>query len=301
MSISCPFASHWHKNKVDSNPSMVIDLSKTPVTFKCYACKEYGHLWQLVQSYSALEDRLDLIPLYTSLIESDKPTLSSMLASATSGIDEWVYTNSSEKLITFSDRVLDRFAPVVHSLRARSYLDYRKVPGYLWDRFNLRYDEKNDRVVFPVYTQERKLCGMVGRCLNPHEPRRYYNYLDFFSGMTLGGIDHVNSASTIVVVEGFFCLLRCAAWGEELDFAPVCTWRAEMSERQAQMITSLDRNVLICYDADRPGMDGGRNAKKLLRGNAYTVKRLIPPENMDVGCMNKEKFTEFFRSGNGRI
>ena len=161
--------------------------------------------------------------------------------------------------------------------------------------FDIRHDPRQNRVVFPVRDKDEKLVGAVGRT-TINDSKRYYNYFNMQAGKTLGGIHLMRGYPRLLLVEGFFDLLNCYNWCDKIQCDVVCTWRAEASLEQINLILSLDKTVFVAYDLDRAGQAGWYKVKRLLERRTYGLSRLKVPEGVDVGAMTKSQFETMWRT-----
>ena len=298
--IPCVLAKWMHKSGSDSHPSLSIrygDPGKWTV-FKCFACKEQGRLWELVDTYGHLAEDDSIKTLATQLADTDEPSITSLYKSLTSGMRDWFQPKDSQKqLKVLNDTALARYNLAGENPKAKQYLLDRGVSPGDSSIFDIRYDAHQDRVVFPVRQQSGELVGAVGRFLKEGEPR-YWNYLGFSAGNTLGGIHMVRPESSVVmVVEGFFDLLRAYGPAQSLNADVVCTWRAEMTTTQAGLLAGLDKNIQIWYDQDSAGKAGWETAKKQLAGTTYGLQRATWDNmNLDVGEMPPSQIMSIFKT-----
>ncbi len=293
IQIPCVLAKWFHKSGSDAHPSLSIrynDPSK-PTLFKCFACKEQGKLWQLVDSYGNLAKKESAKKLALSLVQADKPSLSSRFQNLSRDFDEWVQPPSDPIMRAVNEQLLDRFSPAWLNEKSRNYLIAREVSKEMTDWFNLRYDPRQNRILFPVRNTNKELVGFVGRAIGKEQPR-YYNYLNFMAGNTLGGIDKYEQgySTKVILVEGFFDLLRCYKyWSPSCDWIALCSWRAETTEFQANLLAGLDSAIQVWYDQDTAGDTGYKTVKKHFIGH-YGVSRKTWKEDLDVGEMPKDLF-----------
>jgi len=285
LQISCPLAKILHETKVDTHPSMGIkygsDVAWT--TYNCFTCKSSGKLWDLVETVGKFENREDLIQLAGHILEYDKPSISARFRSIS-------YEKVEEKEVILNSNVLDRFENILES-SGKDYVLGRGITEEACVQWNIKFDSRQDRVVFPVYNFRNDLQGAVGRSVNGRLPK-YYNYFGFNSGNTLGGINVFRKDRfRLVLVEGFFDLLRCYAWAYEVNADVACVWSANLTKKQATLILGLDKSVIICYDMDSAGLNGGKKAQEFLRKGAFCVRRSEWLEkDLDVGAMQKDQF-----------
>lgn len=249
LQIPCPLAQWLHSSRKDSHPSLSIKFGvpHEHTKFKCWTCKEQGKLSDLVDTYGHLSKNQAVIDLAIQLLDKDKPSLSARFDAI--DIDGWVRDPEDMKVPVLAEEVLSRFHPAYEDRRAASYLTRRKVDEKDSTLWGLLYDSRNDRIVFPVRDFNNDLLGAVGRCIDDDVHPKYYNYLTFPAGKTLGGFHEVDPFTPkLIVVEGFFDVIRCFRWAIGFDASVVCTWRAEMSETQSELILGMDKTVSIWYD-----------------------------------------------------
>lgn len=299
--IPCPLAKWFHAKGTDSNPSLSIKYGDTTswTVFKCFACKEGGKLWQLVDSYGHLSKNEEIQKLALTLINSDKPTLSAKLKSMSHEIDDW-YSPETKRKVSLNPDCLDSFDHFRDSKRCCLYLNRRNVPLHIADKFNLLYDPRQERIVFPVKDRKRNLVGAVGRAVGDKQPR-YFNYFGFSAGESLGGVCRLSSSNTVLLVEGFFDLLHCYEWCKELDVDVVCSWRSEITSMQASLLGDMDKTIQVWYDQDMAGTKGFTIVKKLLGGSVYGLKKAAWDSTEDVGEMSKRQFFSIFNSLKGEV
>lgn len=301
ISIPCVLAEWTHAGGSDSHPSLSIRYSdpEQPTLYNCFACHESGTIWQLVDAVADNRDDSELKLLSAQLCESDKPTLVSRFSQLRSQVTEWYSGTSNQETLVVSESVLDKFVPALSHEACKNYLRKRQVPRKSIEDFDIRFDERASRVVFPVRDKQSNLVGAVGRTIRDAHPR-YWNYFGFAAGQTLGGVQQATGGTTLIIVEGFFDLLNCYPWLSDINASVVCTWRADVSEDQATMISGLDKSIQFWYDQDTAGHRGYASAMTLL-GDDYSIKRARWAETMDVGEMPKQKFVSIFKSLKGEL
>jgi len=272
-------------------------VDKTPSLFKCFACGEQGKLADLVDSYAELTDNDELRKLSMDLLIDDKPSLLSTLAGVRESLDDWVYDVAVDKPIVLNPDMMsyERFPLATGHLASSTYLfDERNMEPENVLRFDLRYDPRQNRVVFPVFDGGGNLYGAVGRGLTRDVTPKYYNYFGFAAGKSLGGLNHCQGHPKVLVSEGYFDISKTVSWGWDLGFDSVCTWHADLSEYQADQLASLDATIVFCYDNDSAGNTGWERAKTRL-GGVCTLRRLTPPISVDLGDMNRPQFESFVK------
>jgi hypothetical protein len=289
--IPCPLAPWLHSSGTDRNPSLSIKVGVVPSVFKCFSCGESGKLWSLVDSFASFIDNDDLKRLALAILNDDKPDMLSELSRATKGMTEWIIPYD-DPVLTLTEEIMDyeRFPFLASSSIAYDYVSkFREVASGTIDEYDIRYDPRSQRIVFPVRDRHGKLQGAVGR--NIEGSVRYHNYFGIETSKCLGGLHCLHDFPGLIIAEGFFDILHPWKWAVEKEYDIICMFHADMSPTQAEVISGLDRKVVIIYDNDEAGDAGWTKAKRLL-GGTYGVNRVIPPKGVDLGSMTYDQFQE---------
>ena len=292
VKIPCPLAKWLHASGTDNNPSMSLKIGVSESTvFKCFACKEKGKLWSLVDSYAHFSNDPEMKKYALHILEHDQPRLSEKFSDLETEFQGWIKQLEPEHLAVIPDHILRKFIPAKFAPELQDYLTTRGVTPALADEFDIRYHEEWRRAVFPVRRPNGDLVGAVGRTMVNHE-KKYFNYFEFRTGMTLGGLYHcANDCTKILVVEGYFDLLRLWPWAKARKIGVVCTWTAEVSEEQARLLLARDVPIQIWYDGDLAGAKGWSVAQKRLAGKTL-LKRVMLPLGKDPGELTEKEFEE---------
>jgi DNA primase len=291
VQICCPLAPWLHKSKTDKHPSLSIKFGEPPTLYKCFACHEGGKLWQLVDSYGYLAKKPALRQLAGTLAATDEPSITSRLETIAESFDEWVFEKGRTIPSRLHDSILNNFPPAWGFPRARTYLQRRRVTLEMSEYWDLRYDPKNARIMFPVRNREGDLIGGVGRTTLPGFEPRYFNYFGFSAASTLGGVSHFAPSLRIGVAEGFFDLINCHAWARSHGIDLSCTWKAETSPEQCELLLSYDRPLIYFYDFDEAGNKGWAKAKQAMSKVAFGMRRAKwQNDSLDLGGMDQLEF-----------
>ncbi|MEO8561275.1 MAG: DNA primase [bacterium] len=140
------------------------------------------------------------------------------------------------------------------------------------------------RLIFPIYDVSSRVVGFGGRLLGPGEPK-YLNSSDsplFSKGKLLYGLNWAKQAARrderMLVVEGFFDVVRLIAAGIEAVVAPMGT---ALTEDQAKLVRRYTDRVYLLYDSDKAGLKATfRSGDELLRQGA-SVQVVTLPDGED--------------------
>ena len=141
-----------------------------------------------------------------------------------------------------------------------------------------------NRLIFPIADATGHTVGFGGRLIGPGEPK-YLNSSEsetFSKGKLLYNMHQARSAirreERVVVVEGYFDVVRLVEGGIECVVAPMGT---ALTEEQADALQRLTKNVFLLYDADGPGQKASFRAAELLLKRGMSVRVATLPEGDD--------------------
>jgi DNA primase len=142
------------------------------------------------------------------------------------------------------------------------------------------------RLLFPIHDLRGRAVGFGGRLLGPGEPK-YLNSPEteiFHKGKQLYNLHlakmPIRKEETVILVEGYFDVLRLALAGVEHVVAPLCT---TLTADQAALLKRFAKEATLLYDSDRAGLQATfRAGDELLRhGFRVRVATLPPGEDPD--------------------
>ena len=142
------------------------------------------------------------------------------------------------------------------------------------------------RLMFPIYDTSTRVAGFGGRVIGTGEPK-YLNSpetIAFSKGKMLYGLNWarnaIRKADRVLLVEGYFDLVRLVVAGVEEVIAPLGT---ALTPDQAALIARHSKNAFLVYDSDKAGLKATfRAADELLRhGASVRVVTLPPGEDPD--------------------
>ncbi|HVD32387.1 MAG TPA: DNA primase [Gemmatimonadales bacterium] len=142
------------------------------------------------------------------------------------------------------------------------------------------------RLLFPIHDLRGRAVGLGGRLLGPGEPK-YLNSPEteiFHKGKQLYNLHlakmPIRKEETVIVVEGYFDVLRLVLAGVEHVVAPLGT---ALTADQAVLLKRFVKEATLLYDSDRAGLQATfRAGDELLRhGVRVRVATLPPGEDPD--------------------
>lgn len=141
-----------------------------------------------------------------------------------------------------------------------------------------------DRLVFPIHDATGNAVGFGGRILGQGEPK-YLNSPEspvFSKGRVLynyAGARHaIRRAERVLLVEGYFDVVRLVAAGLEEVIAPMGT---ALTDDQADLLARSAPTVFLLYDSDAPGQKASFRAADVLLSRGLTVRMVTLPDGED--------------------
>lgn len=282
----CPLAPWTHERGTDNKPSLSISIESDPPLYYCFACKSKGRLTTLLKQYAEASGKILHSKRYFSQYASLRPRTK---------------IKKVFKEMPLPTSLLENFFDYREFETAVQYLESRSIDLLVADEYQLKYDPDRDMIVFPIFNQQENFMGAVGRSISGE--KRYHNYFNAKLAATLGGINKLKEPKRIFIVEGFFDLLSCAPWVTKYSGGVVCTWKSDLSDGQAALLSSFDAVMCCAYDADKAGDRGWKSIRTFygtLAGNL--CRRIIFPDGQDVNDLCEEEFDECYQNSlKGRL
>jgi DNA primase, catalytic core len=156
-------------------------------------------------------------------------------------------------------------------------LSVRKDDGTVIPRFR-------GRLLFPIHDLRGRLAGFGGRLLGPGEPK-YLNTPEtpiFHKGKQLYNLHQaknaIRKAESVILVEGYFDVLRLALAGIEHVVAPLGT---ALTGDQASLLRRFAPAAVLLYDSDAAGLRATFRAGDELLRHGMRVRVATMPEGED--------------------
>lgn len=254
----CPF----HK---DNDPSFSISPNKNPLVYYCFGCGATGTVLTFIQKYHSVNFKTAL-----------------RMAADFAGINEEITATNTSNVL----KMMRQFAPVNgvkknldHLVLASDCMDQYDANAQvlsIWKdegitaeamrEFNVRYDWKNERIVYPVRMPNGNIISVAGRTIHEDYKERglrKYTYYQKISQMdTLIGmyenINDIREKCEVVVVEGVKSVLKLWSWG----YPAVALSTSHLNEYQTKLLIQIGADIVFALDK---GIDvrKDKNASKL--------------------------------------
>lgn len=295
--LDTPKMNEWKGNKIqfcctihgESHPSCGINIDYSPAgepnlhyqTFNCFSCGESGSLAWLV--YKSLPDR------FKSLGQAEK------FLKKRYGVDFKLFDTSESDLSVkrYEDKYIDldklntnrevkpfsTLAPFKSGKQTYKYFYKRGFDKEDMKTFMIGRDIAEKTVTIPVFWEDRKLAGIIGRYISPNRPKNSrFKIYDFKRSSLIYPLDKLEPVDdTLILVEACFDVIMLHKWGYPNAIA---TMTNKVSKLQAEQIADRCNNLIVLCDLDERGAKLLETAKKHLRGK---VNILIPTYSPEIG------------------
>lgn len=233
---------------LDKTPSFSVNPRKN--MYYCFSCGRGGSVIQYLQEYEGLSFD-DAVEKTCRLANAD---ISQMCYSPTVKLLKKI-RKLRQKCVSTEHTILDE----------TEYEKYKKLPINEWldegirqkeiDMFDIRIDEKSNRIVYPVRDLQGRLINIKGRTrfedYKAMHLMKYINYfpvgtMDYFQGLDVT-LPYVKENNEIILFESIKSVMKCFGWGYK-NCASV--EKHSVTDEQIRLLIRLKVNIVFAYDSD---------------------------------------------------
>lgn len=296
--LDTPVMKDWKGSKIqfcctihgEKNPSCGIDIDYCPdgepnlhgQVFNCFSCGESGSISWLV--YRSLPDRFKSVGQAEKFLKQ-RYGVSFNLFNVSDDLSIHRY---EDKFIDI-DRVTSNkevkpmscLAPFKSGKEAYRYFFDRGFDKEDMKTYMIGRDLKEETVTIPIFWEDRKLAGIIGRYIDPNRPKNSrFKIYDFKRSSLIYPLDKLESVEdTLILVEACFDVIMLNKWGYPNAIA---TMTNKVSKTQAEQIKDRCKNLIVLCDLDKRGIKLLETAKKHLKGYVnILIPTYIPNEGKD--------------------
>lgn len=295
---NCLFAPFLHPSKAgcrsyDNRPSFSVKINNEGASaWHCFTCNAKGQsLDVFLRRLDLLRGRGQLAELIREVEAVEKEDPSSLTLNAAGHYKTVLDTKHKPALfdtedIAWDEAVLSKYRPGVHSSFIQRGLDIATCKT-----FGLLFDERQNRVLFPIRRQsDKSLVGLTGRICGKGEPK-YKDYWGFHKAHYLYG-EHLLDLTlpSILVVEGMFDVLKLWHYGYRNI---VATMGVKVTYWQIRKLFIWGLPLYLAHDWDAAGNDARQTLIHFLKGRVplYDVPQPVGnPMPDDPGACAKDAF-----------
>lgn len=275
MSISCPMAISNHGDSRDDNRSFSVTVTEGTSVGRCFSgnCGIKGAFWWVIrEAIRARGNPPSLERWLEDVMARERPDFKSRCKRVQRYTPEFeelaVRTKRMEGRGALGESQLEDFNPLHEE--ALAYLKkQRGLDNDSIEFWELCWDEKRQRIVFPVRRKDGRLVGFSGRGITEKIVPKWKCYEGLVKTDHLFGGQHLEQGCIPVVVEGQIdvVVIREAVLGQAEPYVPVASLGGGFSDEQVNILRSLQPKKIILFpDGDEAGeMWAGKIYRKLKR------------------------------------
>lgn len=313
----CPFHN-------DNNPSM--SVSDKVKMYNCFSCGAKGNVISFVSRIENITEDQATIKLAKKLgIEIDErknaqaikeERLIKVMEDANS-FYKFYLKNSDEgvKALEYlhnrgiTDEIIDEFEIGLSSINKDFlYLALSKNNHNILDAINLGLIKENDndaytdtfrnRIMFPVKNRYGKVVGFSGRIYTESNQAKYINSIEneiFHKGEILynyhNAIQAIRQNDSVYLFEGFMDVIAAKKAGIHNC---VATMGTALTNEHVNMLLSLTKNIILCFDGDSAGIKAMKRSAFMLSKYNNMPNSVVLPDGLDPDeYLNKYGVTKF--------
>jgi len=295
----CPFHD-------DTNPSMSVSRDKQ--IFKCFSCGASGNVFDFVMNYehvsfkealSILANKAGIelkgitIKKNTNKYDKDyeiydlahKYYQNNMNSKYAKEAKEYLNNRHIDEDIIKTYKIglsLDKYEDLTKLLMSKGY-NLNKLNDL--GLSNNNKDVYVNRIIFPLYDLNGRIVAFSGRRYDGIKENKYVNTKGteiFKKGETLYNYhiarEFIRSKNEVIVMEGFMAVIRSSVNGIKNVVGLMGT---AMTKEQANLISQLSKNVVLCFDGDEPGRIASLENGSVLEDKGCNVKVVELSDNLD--------------------
>lgn len=300
----CPFHS-------DHSPSMSVSREKQ--IYKCFACGASGNVFNFIMNYENVSF-IDAVKMLAS--KAGIPISIGTYKSKTEDKDQILYDILDISLKFYKNNINTKEGKSAIEYIKNRHFDLNIIKDFeiglslnkydsltnllikknfkQTDMINSGLVSKNEkgikdtyvnRIMFPIHNLNGKLVGYSGRIYNGEKTNKYVNTkeTDIFKKSEIlynyhKAKDFVREKDEIIIVEGFFALIRLYTIGVK---NVVATLGTAFTKNHALTIKRMTKNVILCFDGDSAGDKATNSCITELNKVGITPKIIRLEENLD--------------------
>ena len=254
VQAACPLAPFTHESGSDTRPSFGIHCSaKQRACYYCFSCGHKGSFVNLCYEMARAYKRPEFIDIGHE-IENEELSLSEEVScESLPDWDEQQEVTCKESLhVVDKKEAFKRYPSFIHSLPAMQYFCKTRKFDVSWGMWaGLRWDEKEKRILFPIYNKDNLLLGFNGRAIYDVIKPKTRDYEGLQKKRVLLGEHLIKSdkENYIIITEGPFDYLRMRSYG----LPAVALLGSVLTDEKATTLKEFGKTVIWCTDNDLAG------------------------------------------------
>ena len=233
---------------IDKTPSFSVNPEKN--MYYCFSCGRGGGIIQYLQEYEGLSFD-NAVEKACKLADTD---ISTMCYSPTVKLLKKIKRLRQKKIVT-KHTIIDEC----------EYEKYKKDTVSEWldegirqseiDLFDIRIDDRSNRIVYPVRDIDGNLINIKGRTrfsdYKSMHLMKYINYfpvgtMDYLQGLNIT-LPYIKEKNEIIIFESLKSVMKCFGWNYKNSASAE---KHSLTDEQIRLIIFLRVNVVFAYDSD---------------------------------------------------
>lgn len=237
----CPF----HQ---EVTPSFMVDLSSQ--SFHCFGCRCGGDIYTFIMKH----DNLSFVDAVLKVAKLVGETVEPKEISETVAILKRFGKSNTRKPI--NHLILDKSIYDAFDVWDGEEWIEEGIPRDMLDKYEVRFDRKSNRIVYPVYDSNGNFINVKGRTKYKNWKQlkipKYINYfkvggMDYLQGLHLNK-EYIHQAGEVIIFEGVKSCMKAESFGYH---NVVSAETAALTLEQIELILTLRCNVVIAFDKDK--------------------------------------------------
>lgn len=260
---------------VDKTPSFSVTPKKN--MYYCFSCGKSGGAIGFLMDYVGLSFE-DAVKRAAELADID---MSKMCHSKTIAFLRKLQTfTMSKKKITFKHRILPRTEFEKFDKEEATEWIEEGINKDVMDLFEIRIDNWNNRIVYPVYDADGNLINVKARTRYPNYKQmqipKYINYfkigvMDYFQGLNIT-LSYIKEKNEVIIFESIKSVMKAYGWGYKNC---ISAEKHTLTDEQIMLLVKMRVNIVFAYDSDinywQPDVKANIDKLKLVT-NVYVVE-----------------------------
>ena len=253
VQATCPLAPFTHESGSDSRPSFGIYCNpKGKSSYYCFACGHKGSLPTLCYEMARAYNKPEWVELGHTIEREETTLVEETVIESLPDWDTKEVTCKESLHVVDKKEAFKRYLSFLWSSEAVNYLRNVRHFDDSWGAWaELRWDQKEKRILFPIYDIDKNLLGFNGRAIYPEIQPKTRDYEGLQKRRVLLG-EHLlksDKQNYVIITEGPFDYLRLRSYG----LPAVALLGSVLTDEKAETLKKLGKTVIWCTDNDLAG------------------------------------------------
>ena len=251
VKAACPFASFFHSSGKDLHPSFTAKIDPHDSSFYyCHACKMRGRISSLARALG--HHRHSSLLYYSEVIgEADQADQENVIFSDYE--DRFSHRDLPQEPLV--EEIFDNmYSDAIDDSDSLGYLHKRDISAFTSDKLGLRWDERQNRILFPIRNPMGDLMGFSGRAIASNVEPKIRDYAGLKKRQhILGSHRWREDKRPLVIVEGLFGYAHLVELNVEKVADVGAILGSTLSDKKCDLIIDRNTRTILLIDDDEAG------------------------------------------------